>query len=452
MPSLADIAVLATRWAVREGASEVETYIVSSKGYSATIRSNRVEGLEAIDEQGIGIRVAVGRKTGFAYSSSLEEHSIRRAIRQAIKQARASPEDPYWQGLPSPSPSYPEPQGIYSPGLAYMDPEALIEHLKEMVEKARSEKGAVLVAAGVEVEVVERVITNTNGVYRVDVGTRAEVAASVLISREGIVTPSIYEVEVNRQVMPDSTVVVERALEKAKLCLRKTRITEPKKTVVVFSPKTASELLSATLLAMLRGDMVVRGRSPFRDKLGAKVLDERLTIVDDGVLKAGYSTWRFDGEGVAMKKKVLVEKGVLKGFVYDTYWARRAGLEESTGNAVRQGYASRPQPGYTNIVIDAGDAAPDEILDGSEVYWIEYVQGAHTSNPETGEYSVLANPAILYRGGEPAGWVQGLVVSGRIYDELATRVEMVSRRVENPYPSFYLPAIRLAGITVAPKH
>ena len=449
-PSLHEIAVMAARRAVREGASEAEVYIVRERGFTATASSSRVEGLNAVDEVGLGVRVAVGRRTGFAYTTSLALESIGSAVREAVKIARTSREDGYWPGFPLPSNRYPEPRAIYSSSLANSSPEDVVEDLGVVISTAR-EENAVLVDGAVHVSTVERVLVNTNGVYRIDVGTIAAVFVEVAIKTEKITTPGIYELESSRVSIPSPESVTRRALEKAKLCLRREKIDSPRRMAVVFSPKTFASLLRATLLEALLGDNVVRERSVFRNRVGEQVAVEELSIVDDGTLPGGDNTWRFDGEGVAMQKTVLVEKGVLRGFIYDYYWASRAGVE-STGNAVRAGYASRPHPGFTNIVVAPGGAEIEELLEGGEVLYIEEVQGAHTSNPETGEYSVLTNPAILYRRGEPVGWTPGVMVAGNMYKEILEQLSMLGREVFHPSTGFYLPPARFEGIAVAPKH
>lgn len=447
--SLHELAVMAARIAVKEGAGEAEIYAVKERSYAATAASNRIEGLNIVDETGIGVRVAVGKRTGFAYTTSLSRRGLEEAVREAIALARTSSEDKYWQGFPYPSPSYPEPGSIYSPSLARIDPSEVVEGLAGLVSVVRDE-GASLVMGAAYVSTIERVIVNTNGVYRVDAGTISAAYAEVSMKAGDTTTPGVYELESSRTVMVSPARVGERAIAKAKMCLRRASIDSARKTTVVFSPKAFAQLLRATLLESLLGDNVVRGRSIFRDKLDKQVASEKITIVDNGVLKGGDNTWRFDGEGVAMQKTTLIEKGVLRGFVYDHYWGLRAGLS-STGNAVRAGYASRPSPGFTNIVVTGGDAREEELLEGSEVIYVEDIQGAHTSNPETGEYSVLTNPAILYREGEPVGWVPGLMVSGNMYREIMENLEMLGRSTAHPLTGFYLPAARFSNIVVAPK-
>ncbi|KSW11302.1 hypothetical protein CF15_00035 [Pyrodictium occultum] len=439
----AELAVMAARWAMREGASEAEVYVSSSRGYSVSIRTNAIEAVEAIDDVGVGIRVAVGKRVGFSYTTGMDPAGVREAARRAVKQARASPEDRWWQGFPEPSSRYAEPGGIYSPVLARVSPGTVVEHARGMLEKASGIKGLVLGRGGVSVYVVERVVVNTNGVYRVDVGTTAHVYAGVVMRRDGATTPMIYEFDSSRVAIPDGGRVVERAADTARLCTRVYSGLETGRYTLVLSPKVLAELMEATVLYSLRGDIYVQGRSYYGDKLGSQALSEKVTIVDDGTMKGGDATWRFDGEGVATSRKILVEKGVVKGFVFDSYWGRRAG-KASTGNAARSGYTSKPMPGFTNVVVEPGDAAPEELLEG-RVLVIHQVQGAHTASSDTGEYSVLANPAIYYENGEPRGWVPGAVLSGNFYREMRDSLEALGKLVEKAYPGVYMPWARVAG-------
>lgn len=447
--SPAELGVMAARWAIREGASEAEIYIHMLRGYSVDIRTNRIETVGAVEDVGVGIRVAVGKKTGFSYTTGMDIGGVREAVRRAVKQARAAPEDKWWQGFPEPSKSYPEPGGVFSAAVARAGPETVLEHAREMLDKASSIKDLVLARGSVSVYTLERAVVNTNGVYRVDVGTAALVTAGVTMRKNGVITPMIYDMGMSRVVIPESGAVVERAAETAKQCITLYRGLQTGRYTVVLSPRVLAELMEETVLYSLRGDIYVRGRSYYGNRLGEQALSEKITIVDDGAMKGGDATWRFDGEGVATARKVLIEKGVVRGFVFDSYWGRRAG-QESTGNASRDGYSSRPHPGYTNVVMEPGDAAPEELLDG-RVLVVHQVQGAHTTNPDTGEYSVLANPAIYYENGEPKGWVPGVVLSGNFYKEIASNVEALSKTVEKAYPGMYMPWIRLNGITVAVK-
>ncbi len=441
--------MLAVRYAMHYGASEAEAFVVKLRGFSAKIRADRLEGLDAVDEIGVGIRVAVGKKVGFAYASGVARESLERAAADAVSIARASKEDPYWAGFAQPSSSYPEPESIYEPQLASTRPELVVEKAKEMIDYARG-KGVRLVFGGIDILRIERAVTNTSGVYRVDVGTVATAVTALSYEVGGRTTPVVYNYDYSRITMPSIERLLDKTVEEVLKCKNTVKVSEAKRMDVVLTPKALASLFHYTIGYALRGDNAVRKRSPYFNKLDEQVLDERLTIIDDGVMKNGFNTWRFDGEGTATRKNILVEKGVLRNFVYDNYWGHRAG-SGSTGNAVRTGYTSPPAPGYTNVIIEPGDLAPDELLEGTVLVAYQ-VQGAHSSNPDTGEYSVLANPGIIYRNGEVVGWAPGVIISGNMYEDLHKRLYGLSKLVERGLPGFNAPMVRLSNLMVAPKH
>ena len=442
-----DAAVLAVRRAVEAGATEAEAYVVHVKGYEAHVNNNRVSTATSVNEAGVGIRVVVGKRLGYSYASSLDPGEIAEAARRAVKAARVAREDPEWRGFPEPSSVYPEPEAIYDASLARARPEKVVELVNEMVEEATSFEGVVVNRAYATIRVVRRAIASTSGVYRVDTGTYAHEWILVLANRDGVVTPLHYRDAYGRVSVPSARLLARRAAEEITRSFRVEKIDSPRRMSVVFTPTALGELFANTVAEWLKGSNIVRGISPLAGRLGEQVMDERLTIVDDGTLRQGFNTWRFDGEGVAMQRTVLVEKGVFKSPVYDTYWARRAGVE-STGNAMREGYTRPPRLDYTNVVIEKGDAGIDELLEG-EVLLVAGVQGAHSSNPYTGEYSVVAAPAWLVKNGEYY-LVRGVMVAGKLLDQLSKSLEAVGSWHED-LPGLRAPWLRLGDAVVTPR-
>jgi PmbA protein len=163
---------------------------------------------------------------------------------------------------------------------------------------------------------------------------------------------------------------------------------------------------------------VQRNQSALKGKIGEKVASENVTIHDDGLFSGGLHTWKFDGEGVPQQKTPIVEKGILRNFLYDNYTAKKEG-KESTGNAARAGYLSTPSLEATNFHFMPGTKSPEELInnvdDGLLVY---YLQGAHSSNPASGEFSVVATPAWKIKNGEIAYATKGAMLAGNVFQIL----------------------------------
>ena len=198
----------------------------------------------------------------------------------------------------------------------------------------------------------------------------------------------------------------------------KTKPIETKSTKLILTQFALQDLLSYTLVNAVKADSVQRNQSPFKGKIGEKVASENLTIYDDGLFPGGMRTWMFDGEGVPSQKTPLIEKGVLRNFLYDNYSAKKDG-KESTGNASRAGYLSTPSVDITNFHIMPGTKSSDEMLsqvdDGLIIY---YLQGAHSSNPVSGEFSVVATPAWKIKNGEITYASRGVMLAGNIFEVL----------------------------------
>ena len=159
----------------------------------------------------------------------------------------------------------------------------------------------------------------------------------------------------------------------------------------------------------------------FKDKLGERVASELVTVYDDALMEGGLLTGKFDGEGVPSQTTAVIQKGVLKNFLYDNYNANKANTK-STGNASRSGgesYASTPVLEANNFVFNNGNQTPDQLI--SEIkngLIVHGVQGAHSSNPESGEFSVVATPVWKIENGTVTHALRDVMLTGVFFDVL----------------------------------
>ncbi|WFO76196.1 TldD/PmbA family protein [Desulfurococcaceae archaeon MEX13E-LK6-19] len=441
-----DTAVVALRKAMQKGVDEAEVFIVKTKSINTDINNNRITGSYMVTETGVGIRVVVGKRIGFASTNKIDINSLEKTIEQAISIARASEPDEHWPGFPQPA-DYKIPEKIYNPELARVSEETIIEKTKLMLEKFLEDKRIVVVWGSLSVGVSTVAIANSNGVANVEHATTAVIGAGIVARTGSDVTPVVYDYNLSRVSLPPIEPLVEKLKDLAVNSLKPIKI-EQKKMPVILYPIAVDELLSYTLAEAISGDNVVRGRSILAGKVGQQVFSEKLTIIDNGLLKHGWYTGIFDGEGVPMQETIVIEKGVVKNFLFDTYWAARYG-GESTGNAGRQGYRSTPAITPTNLVIKPGDMSSHEIIAETKQGLLVYgLQGAHSSNPETGEFSAVATPAWYIENGvlKP---VRGVMISGNIY-ECLKKLEYISKDYEQK-GHWVAPYIRLEEVNVIPR-
>ncbi len=238
------------------------------------------------------------------------------------------------------------------------------------------------------------------------------------------VSPMCFEFKASRKYEPDPKWVAKEA---ARFAVDSINIgkAEPGKSSVLFDPFALQSILSFTLIQSVRGDIVARGRSIFKGKIGKRVAGENVTTYDNGILPGGLRSGKMDMEGVPRQKTPIIDKGVLRSFLYNNYWASLEG-KESTGNAGRGGgglslppYGTIPNISPTNIQLKAGTFTEEELLEEvKNGYYVRSVQGAHQSNPETGEFSVALAPAWRIQKGKITHAVKGVMIAGNAYDML----------------------------------
>ncbi|HMC41130.1 MAG TPA: TldD/PmbA family protein, partial [Acidimicrobiales bacterium] len=182
---------------------------------------------------------------------------------------------------------------------------------------------------------------------------------------------------------------------------------------VVLEPRITATVL-AILAGTLDGEAVLKGRSLFADRVGEEVAVPGFTLVDDPTDPEAYSAATHDAEGLATRRNVLVESGVLRMFLYNTYSARRAGTV-STGSAVRAGYRSGPGTGARAVSLTPGELTPEEIYAAvGDGLLVQSVSGIHSGvNPVSGDFSVGAE-GVLIRGGALAGPVREFTIASTL--------------------------------------
>ena len=342
---------------------------------------------------------------------------MEKAVANALSAARASKPDPAWKGLPEKKP-YAIAEKTFDRRIIELRPEDLVNAAAAMLDAAAHvDKRVFPVEGGAGAGYVANAIANSNGVAGFDKGTVIECSLAAVAKEGNKVTPVCFEFNAERNYNVDAAWVGAEAARLAVSALKTERI-ETKTTKLILTQFALQDLLYHTLINAVKADNVQRGQSAFKDKIGTQVASEKVTIYDDGLFPGGLRTAAFDGEGTPQQKTLLVEKGILRNFLYDNYAAKKEG-KESTGNASRAGYLSTPSIETTNFHILPGGTAAEELLgevdDGLLIY---YLQGAHSSNPVSGEFSVVATPAWKIRKGEIVHCSRGVMLAGNIFEVL----------------------------------
>ncbi|HID31782.1 MAG TPA: TldD/PmbA family protein [bacterium (Candidatus Stahlbacteria)] len=198
--------------------------------------------------------------------------------------------------------------------------------------------------------------------------------------------------------------------------------TPPGSYPVIIMPIPLSTIITGITVG-INGKSLDRGYSPLTDKIGKKVVSEKVTVYDDGLRPFGFRSGPFDGEGVARKKRVIFDKGVFKNFLFDLETGAKRGLP-STGNAQRS-YSSLPSPGPNNLVMEPGHGDLDQTISGIDrgIIVCGVVGGGH-GNIYAGDFSVKLDLGFLIEKGEIRGRLTETMMAGNIYNVLLNVIEI----------------------------
>jgi PmbA protein len=217
---------------------------------------------------------------------------------------------------------------------------------------------------------------------------------------------------------------------------------------VLFSP-AGTLTLALPLMEGVDGKNVFTGVSPLCGRVGEKLFDDKVTLVDDGTLDGRLASAPYDDEGVPHHRNALFDHGVLRGFLYDLKTAAQSGVE-STGNGSRSLF-QLPRPAPTNLILAGGETPVAQMIAGiDDGLLVEDVLGLGQGNIISGAFSNPVALAFRIQHGEIVGRVKDVSIAGNVYD-LLKDVAAVSRETQWVYGSFCLPYILLPEMNVIAK-
>jgi PmbA protein len=387
----ADLLAVAQRVVARAGAGEqVEAFVGRSSYTSVKVHAAEVESFTAASSAGIGVRVVRDHRQGFAWAGSLDDDVIADALSEARDNAAfAEPDE--WVGL------------------AERKIELALE-LERMVRDGDPRITGVRVASFSDSSGRFAVATNT-GIAGAGRGAWCSMGVLALAA-DGHETYTGHGSTVG--FSPDDLDLDEAAGDAVLRCTRLFGATAvpSQRLAVVLEPRLAASVVGL-LGGTLTGERVLKGRSPFADRLGDAIASPALTLVDDPTDHRSYGADTYDGEGLACRRNVLVADGVLEGFLYDSASGRRAGAP-STGSAVR-GISSTPSVGCQALAVAPGHGTHEELLASVDLgIYVQSMTGWHSGvNAVSGDFSVGVE-GLMVRGGQLAEPVREVTVASTL--------------------------------------
>ena len=439
-----------------ESCDQAEVYGERSDILSIDLEREEVKKVKHIKSTGIGVRVVISKKIGFSYTTAVEKRNIEECVEHALKQARVSEQDKHFTGLPTSRQSSKKPAKTIDKGIVDLlrggsGSDEAIRYCNQMLAgmkeyelkkgiECRPTEGSFAAALD------ETYIINSEGIETSDVGTYVSAGITVVASEDGGEEIPGYESEVRRMLADIDFGWIGREAVKLAAESLGGRGLKIKKVPVVFSPRALQSLFAYTVIPQLSAENVQRKQSPYHGKKGELIASEMLTMVDDGMMPSGVNSRRMDGEGVPSQSTPIVEHGVLKNFLYDSYTAGKDQVE-STSNAIRS-FDNLPTPGATNFILkgSGASASKEEIIaEIQEGLFINDVIGAHTASRASGDFSVVAQNAFGIKKGDLFP-VKHVMIAGNM-QEVLKHIELLgtdTRQIIN----LVSPSIRVAEVQV----
>ena len=430
---------------LKKGADQAEVFIESGRNLSIRVRNGDIETVQEAATHGVGFRVFAKGKMAFSSCNDFENKALDNAIDSAVRfAANTTPDEnnviPEDKGVT-------KVEGLFDPQTSQVPMEKKIE-LAKKVEKLAMKDSRITKSSGASFSEGEGEIflANSNGLLKSFKESSCGFGVSVVAEKGD--QKSTGGESCSRRFFSDLKPPEEIAEKAAKDAyeMLDPQMVKTQKASVIFDPDVARAILGG-ILAAVNGERVLQGASFLRDKMDQKIAAELVTIIDDGTRPKGMSSVPFDGEGVPTQKRIIVDKGVLKGFMYNTIVAKRAGVK-STGNASRRGFTSLPGIGAHNFFMAAGKNSPDEIVKATMVGLLLKGVTGYGINPVNGNFSGGAS-GFWVENGKIAFPVKGLTVAGNAF-EMLNGIDMVGNDLDLNR-SFTAPTFRIKSMQIGGK-
>ncbi len=428
MSDLEQMAADSVKLALAGGATDAECTISEGDEFSASVRMRQVESLKEAGSRGAGIRILVGRCTGASYTSDLSREGVEQMVRAALDLAKITTEDPH-AGLPDAEDlgKFGSDLRLYDEAISNMETEWKIEQARQAEEAALSADPRIENSEGASFDsyLGNRVFANSRGFVGGYRTSSCGLSVAPVAKQNGSMERDYWHSGARAAAGLESPEQVGRRAAERALRRLNPRKLATQKAPVIFEPRTARSILG-DLFDAVNGGAIYRHASFLAGKLGDTIASEALTVVDDSTMPGLFGSSPFDDEGVTARRTVVVERGVLKAYLLNSYSARKLGLR-TTGNASR-GITGNAGVGPGNFYIEAGDAPPEKIIAGIRkgLYVTELIGANH--NAVTGDYSSGA-AGLWIESGELAYPVSEITIAGN-FKQLLMDVEQIGSDLE----------------------
>jgi PmbA protein len=457
--NLMNLVLFAVEQAKKYGADSVEAFISDSQAVDIEVNNQEIDKLNARNQTGIGLRILKDGKMIFGSSNDLEKSALKSFISDLIKKVPYHSVDTFNIIPGKPGEYLQKPWAAYDQLLAY-DPEVARVPVKEKIKRALDmEKAGFSYSPRIKASMIIRYTDSTSLIYLANSSgisgwyPRTRCSGDVWISAAD---KDEHQSGRYRQASAyyhklDVKEIGRKAAEKGVNRLGAKSMPTGELPLVI-DPVVTSDLL-VFLAFMLSADEVQKGRSLFTGKIGTAAASPMLTLIDDGKLNGGIGTTPVDAEGIPHQTTPLIEKGVLKQLLYDSYTAQKAKVK-STGNRIRSSYNQEGQIGVTNLYIQPGKTKRKDLFSKIDKgFYVDYAIGVFAGIDTTsGDFSIPCAGSMIEKGVITYP-VQGASINGNLLgllksiDTVADDLTWIYNLGNLNYgsPTISIPSIKISG-------
>ena len=430
------------------GINALELYITNTRSFNVEITGGILEVSQG-GNTGIGCRCLSGKKIGFAAASGINDSAVNFAIETALKVSKALPkEDNRWSNFVQVSET--GKNGIIDMSVVEISSEEVVNSANLIFKEAKDYDTRILsISVFIEMEYGAFAVGNTEGLLKSASNTSSYIEAFNVAS-ENSKSKTGISFTLGRGV-PEFEGMGISSARKAITLLNSKPLDKTGQMKIIFNNLAVAELINTGLENSINGQSVIEGKSAFTEKMGEQVGVPSLTLYDDGQIPEDPKMVSIDDEGYPRKKTLIIDKGVLKSFIFDQYYSNIYSTD-NTGNAKRQGpqsYESLPKISPSTISIKPGSKNIKELASeiNNGIFVEDLLLGMGTADKISGDFSIVATNCYKIENGGITSPLEPVSIAGNLYKAFEQIIDIGNDIVLTPFGK--VPSIAFEGFTVS---
>lgn len=397
--------------------AQIEIYYQESQEEQIDVCHQKIEKSSAAIDRGLAIRVIKDQRTGFSYTTSLKEADIIKTIDNAIASATYTASDKY-QKLPAKKIIKNNQRlALYDKNIAQMTTAEKIALAKKTEKSAYAQDSKIknTETATFSTTVTSNLLANSNGVFFQEKQTICG-ASIEIIAKSGKKMEAGFDYQYSTNLRNLNCTKIGSTAAHNALTMLTAQSIPTGKYELLLPPNAAISFLSV-IVPMFFADNIQKNKSLLKGKLNQTIASPLVTLIDDPFIVGGFGSYLYDAEGVPGQKKTMVQNGILKNYLYDTYTANKAGVT-STGNASRYSLKTEPGIGGSNFYLQPSKNKNSNLINNiASGIKIKSLIGLHTADPISGQFSLGATGELI-ENGKTQHAVKNIAIAGNLLELL----------------------------------